>query len=357
MTNRNLQNAIRGSLVGGAAGDALGYAIEFKRENEIFRLYGENGITEYALSGSGKALISDDTQMTLFTAEGLLWARTGGSARPRHAIADAYQNWLLTQNDTYEHVKTLPLDAPSRLLTEPEIFALRAPGNTCLSALYHASHAPAYPDDYIASPCNDSKGCGGVMRVAPVALDPVLRRRMTEDEIALEAAQAAAITHGHSLGYMPAALLCLIIGRIVFPDGERKALKEIVRESTETVGRLFWGDPHLDTLTRLMDLATELSENGQSDLDNIHRLGEGWIAEEALAIAVYCALRYPNDFSKCLIASVNHKGDSDSTGAIAGNILGALVGFDAIDERWKNRLELKDLILEIADALCDDDPA
>ena len=81
MTNRNLQNAIRGSLIGGAAGDALGYAIEFKRENEIFRLYGENGITEYALSGSGKALISDDTQMTLFTAEGLLWARTGFSLK------------------------------------------------------------------------------------------------------------------------------------------------------------------------------------------------------------------------------------------------------------------------------------
>ena len=75
------------------------------------------------------------------------------------------------------------------------------------------------------------------------------------------------------------------------------------------------------------------------------------MAEEALGISLYCALKYQDDFSAGIIASVNHKGDSDSTGAITGNILGALLGYDAIDEKWKEKLELKDVILEISDDL------
>ena len=95
-----------------------------------------------------------------------------------------------------------------------------------------------------------------------------------------------------------------------------------------------------------------LSENREMDIDNIHRLGEGWVAEETLAIAIYCALRHQDDFSARIIAAVNHKGDSDSSGAVTGNILGALLGYGAIEEKWKRNLELSDVILEMADDLC-----
>ena len=190
------------------------------------------------------------------------------------------------------------------------------------------------------------------MRVAPIGLDPVLKSRLTIEEIDMEAAEAAAITHSHSLGYIPAALLCHIISRIVFPDGERKPLKEIVLEARDTIIRLFSEDKHLDEMVELINDAIALSENGKEDLFNIHLLGEGWVAEETLAIAVYCALRYEKDFSKGIIAAVNHNGDSDSTGAVTGNILGAMMGYAAIDEKWKTDLELHDLILETADSLC-----
>ena len=93
-------------------------------------------------------------------------------------------------------------------------------------------------------------------------------------------------------------------------------------------------------------------ENDAGDLENIHALGEGWVAEETMAIAIYCALKYQHDFSKAIIVSVNHKGDSDSTGAVTGNILGALVGYEAIEDKWKKNLELHDVILEMADDLC-----
>ena len=94
-----------------------------------------------------------------------------------------------------------------------------------------------------------------------------------------------------------------------------------------------------------------LAASNTEDLDAIHELGEGWVAEETLAIAVFCALRHEHDFGRAVIAAVNHKGDSDSTGAVTGNILGAYLGYDAIPERFRRNLELHDVIVEIADDL------
>lgn len=346
---------IRGCLVGGAAGDALGYAIEFSGEKEIFSRYGESGITEYEIDRlAGKAVISDDTQMTLFTANGLLVGDTRGCMRgiqgwPRIYVARAYADWLRTQEMTFEEsrkeLRRPVKDSSSWLLDVPELYKRRAPGNTCLSAL---KYGKAVGDDFIKEHLNDSKGCGGVMRVAPLALN---YSHISIDKLDYEGAQIAAITHGHSLGYMPAAVLTHIINRIVFSE-KIMTLKEIVKEAERTTAAVFKGDKHLKELIDLIDLAVELSENDDSDLNNIHKLGEGWVAEETLAISIYCALRYQNDFSAGIIAAVNHKGDSDSTGAVTGNILGALLGYDVIEDKWKTDLELLDVILEMADDLC-----
>lgn len=349
---------IRGCLVGGAVGDALGYAVEFLNEDQIFSRYGNSGITEYELDDkTGKALISDDTQMTLFTANGLLVGDTRGSMRgiqgnPRGYVAMAYQDWLRTQEVSFEESKKQPRgymrSCTSWLADVPELYSRRAPGNTCLSALKAQKESGEYIEDYIKESQNNSKGCGGVMRVAPIALCYNLSDIETLDE---EGAQIAAITHGHSLGYMPAAVLTHIIERIVY-DEEEAPLKEIVEDARDTVAKMFKKDKHIAELTCIIDLAVNLSENGDDDLTNIHRLGEGWVAEEALAISIYCALKYQDDFSAGLIASVNHKGDSDSTGAVTGNILGAMLGFDAIENKWKTNLELLDVIIEMADDLC-----
>jgi ADP-ribosylglycohydrolase len=229
----------------------------------------------------------------------------------------------------------------------PEIYARRAPGTTCLSGLYEIDRL-GYVDDYIANPKNNSKGCGGVMRIAPLALN----YNMAINVLDMEAAQIAAITHGHSLGYMPAAVLCHIINRIVFPTDNNISLKEIVVEAKKVIEIIFKGDKHLGELSEIIDRAIALSENNLDDLENIRALGQGWVAEETLAIAIYCSLRYENDFSKGIIAAVNHSGDSDSTGAVTGNILGALVGYEAIDDKWKKDLECADIIIEMADDIC-----
>lgn len=102
----------------------------------------------------------------------------------------------------------------------------------------------------------------------------------------------------------------------------------------ETIARLFAHEAYLNDMLAIMDKSVELSKNEKTDVENIHELGEGWVAEEAFAIVLYCGLRYQNDFSKAIIAAVNHKGDSDSTGAIAGNIAGALVGYEQMEDKW-----------------------
>lgn len=346
-------DSIRGCLFGGAAGDALGYAVEFIEDYAIFERYGAEGITEYVLDKvTGKALISDDTQMTLFTANGLLVGDTCGCMRgiqgwPRGYVAMAYQDWLYTQTGSYENRAEHGYNQRSWLCDVPNLYARRAPGNTCLSALSEAARA-GHVEDYIANPRNDSKGCGGVMRVAPLALN----YQMAIDTLDMEAAQIAAITHGHSLGYMPAAVLCHIINRIVFPGEKKMTLREIVIEAKKTAEKLFEGDKHLKELTDIIDRAIVLSENDFDDLENIRALGQGWVAEETLAIAIYCSLRYETDFSGGIITAVNHSGDSDSTGAVTGNILGALIGYDAIEDKWKKNLECADIIIEMADDIC-----
>lgn len=362
---RVVNDKIRGCLFGGAVGDALGYPVEFWDEDSIFSRYGEDGIQEYKLdSASGKALISDDTQMTLFTANGLLIEETrqatrGIAAAPSDYIVGSYQDWLRTQemsfaesrrqmHEPYEQYRRGCVCNISWLLDVPELYNRRAPGNTCLSALQRQKAGESPVEEFIDNPQNDSKGCGGVMRVAPLGLLPY-NARQSENAVH-EGAQVAAITHGHSLGYMTAAVLVHIINRVVYPVKEM-TLKEIVFEARDTAAKLFAGDGHLRELTHIIGLAVRLSENGDDDLTNIHRLGEGWVAEETLGIAIYCALRHQTDFSAGVIAAVNHRGDSDSTGAVTGNILGALCGYEAIEEKWKTDLELADVILEMADDL------
>ena len=352
-------DAVRGCIYGGAVGDALGYPVEFDSERAIFSRYGSKGITEYETDRrTGKALISDDTQMTLFTANGLLVgdtreAMSGDRAWPRIYVTKAYLDWLMTQESSMRqvnrHERNTEEGGYSWLLDVQELYSRRAPGNTCLSALEQEQAGISY-EDYIEAKRNHSKGCGGIMRVAPIAVN----YRTDMERLDLEGAQLAAITHGHSLGYMPAAVVVHIINRIVFPpEGKKQSLKEIVLEARDTAAEIFAGDPHLTEMTDIIDLAVKLAEDGsEKDLDNIHQLGEGWVAEETLGISLYCALKYQDDFSAGVIASVNHKGDSDSTGAVTGNILGALLGYAAIEEKWKKDLEIADVILEIADDLC-----
>ncbi len=336
----------RGCLLAGAVGDALGYDVEFMSESQIIRHYGRSGITAFFLR-NGIAEISDDTQMTLFTGTGLLLGTTRGKTRGimgnyADYIRSSYKDWYRTQTENFP----LPGDYHySWLVNLPEMFHRRAPGRACMTALASEHRGT------ISDPINNSKGCGGVMRVAPVGLyfcdKPVSIEQ--SDRIG---AEAAAVTHGHELGWLPAAALVHIVRRLAENEGE--SVLSAVQDAMKTLPLLFPRAESMDAFLSLMQRAVDLSRSGGSDLAAIHSLGEGWVAEETLAIAVYCALKYPEDLEKALITSVNHRGDSDSTGAVTGNILGAALGEQAIPEKFLNHLELHDVICEIAEDLFSD---
>ena len=327
----------RGCLIGGAAGDALGYTIEFMSERAIQARYGQQGIVDYELN-RGQAVISDDTQMTLFTANGLLVAATRGDMSLSEGVRRASVSWAATQ---------LPdqiSDAGAGdmwLYSVTALHALRAPGRTCLNALAEGGHGT--PED----PINDSKGCGGVMRVAPISLYGA-RAGLSAHQTARLGAEAAAQTHGHPLGWLPAAILSEMIYEIVQNDAP---IGVALARAMAVTKEVFPGERALDRLAALLDQAADLAESRVDILDAIHQLGEGWVGDEALAIAVLCAMRSPDDIGAALVASVNHKGDSDSTGAVAGNIVGARVGYAAIPDRYTDHLQMRDLILDLADDL------
>ena len=178
-----LQDRIRGSLIGGAIGDALGYPVEFIYSfEEIQAQYGEHGITRLdtkqhwldEAGQTGKAVVSDDTQMTLFTANGILNAKQKGMPGTL-GITYAYIEWYLTQvgkrSNKYNDCWI------GRL---PELNKRRAPGNTCMSALYDIYRGK--------DPMNNSKGCGGVMRVAPIPLYAAADNRKQRSLISIHSA-------------------------------------------------------------------------------------------------------------------------------------------------------------------------
>ena len=345
----NLTDKYQGCLIGGAIGDALGYAVEFATESSIFSRYGKSGITEYNLQND-KAIVSDDTQMTMFTATALLDGVTRGKLRGimgsfARYIGLEYKGWYLTQTKPFPVDKEENYAKYSWIMNMPEMFKRRAPGNTCLSALASGEKGT------LEKPINNSKGCGGVMRVAPIGLYFSRFEHMLWEEIDIIGAEASAVTHGHELGYIPAAALVHIINAIVKNDD--LSVLQAVNDSISAMQSLFKNCTHIGYFTELMKKAVELSQKKCDDLEAIHKLGEGWVAEETLAIAAYCAIKYQDNFEKAVCTAVNHNGDSDSTGAVCGNILGAYLGYKAIPQKYKDNLEFHDVLLELAGDLLD----
>ena len=362
---KRVPDSIRGCLMAGAAGDALGYEVEFMSRRSILSRFGENGITKFALDCNGKALISDDTQMTLFTANGMLMGLTRGymrgiGGRPEKYVNIAYFDWYYTQ--TGKKREMLNDDwHPTWLRNLPEMAHLRAPGNTCLSACESLFRGEKVQ--------NNSKGCGGIMRVAPMALLDAGYASRNEnsysiEELAEAGGEIAEATHKHPLGFLPASLLTVLLYKVIPMTAKQvqEEIDSIVADTVNILDRIYKGKYDADKryLKELTMKAVQLAHSDISDADAIRQLGEGWVAEETWAIALYCAIRHIDSVEDAIIASVNHDGDSDSTGSVCGNIMGAIYGYEHIKERnifcpegkkLEDVLELSEIILALADDL------
>ncbi len=348
-----------GLLAGGAAGDALGYTVESSSLEQIRAEHGGAGIAHPlqvpAIRAGGTIPVSDDTQMTLFVLDGLLdwieWANEGSMADPAASVWLSCLRWYRTQTGT------LPEDAPqppARWLDDrPELRVRRGPGTACLSGL-------AAPDMGLPRlPRNpDAKGCGTVMRSAPYGMVPGLE----DHHLVSLARQGAVLTHGHPAAWTAAAAFALMVSRLMTGHGLSTAV-------TEALG---WLDTVPDDGGTAAALRAALALAGSGGPSSAlpplpPELGGGRVAEEALAIAVYAVLATDTEgsadgadgagdsaavphFRSALALAINHGGDSDSTAALVGQLLGVRYGTAVFpDGRVPTWIGEREVIAEAAD--------
>ncbi|HEY8702170.1 MAG TPA: ADP-ribosylglycohydrolase family protein [Arthrobacter sp.] len=349
----SLESRIHGCLLGGALGDSLGYAVGFDSIEAIRSRFGPDGLTELSALDGGRHF-SDDTQMTLYTVDGLVealeWANSGVGADVNACLWLAYLRWLASQGEA------APPSAPSpqpRWIDAQEVLRhRRAPGNATITGLATGEMGTVF------RPVNpESKGCGAVTRSAPFGLVP----HITPDAVYKLSADAASLTHGHPAARQSAGAFSLLIHRMVSGDTLQEAATAVLAELRGLGGVA-------PELPERLGAAVRLAGSGPMTPEDLAReFGGGWVAEEALAIGLYAVLATaparrpggapdadvsPKDhFRAALALAVNHSGDSASTGSIAGNILGAFYGEACLPAEWLDALEAPEVIRGLADQL------
>lgn len=323
-----------GCLLGGAVGDSMGAPIEFLSWPEIQTTFGAEGLTKIAPSYGKLCAITDDTQMMLFTAEGLLRARarqdSKGICHIPSVVSHAYLRWLYTQGESNPAIEPT-LDG--WLYQISDLHDRRAPGNTCLSALASMRYFGDKAE-------NNSKGCGGIMRIAPVALAAHCWVDGDNADWAFDlASELCALTHGHPTGQLAGGYLAALLTELL----EHKPLQCAINATNTTLAK----KPNSRETLKAVQLAISVASNAPANHQlAIGRLGEGWVAEEALAIGLYAVL-ISHSLEEAIKIAVNHSGDSDSTGLIAGHIAGSIYGVESIPKHWLASLELREEIAEI----------
>jgi ADP-ribosylglycohydrolase len=285
-----------GCIYGIAIGDALGFPVESEVGGSL------------TITNLLDKRYSDDTQMSLATANGLITAKAGET--PVVAVYHEYLKWLEDQKD------------PARR---------RAPNGTCLAALGTGTMGS------LDTGINNSKDSGGVMRTAPVGLACAPKTAFKYG------VDFAAITHSHPLGYLPAGYLAELISHL----SQGMDLTDAVEACRETLME----QPGHEDVLRKVSQACDCAFSEIGTRLAISEIGGGWVGEEALAISLFCALRFRDDWKTGTLAAVNHGGDSDTTGSITGAILGTLLGVDAIPSAWVERIENTELLGSTAERL------
>jgi len=298
-----------GCMLGLAIGDALGMPTEFLSLAQIHARFGPEGVTDFEAGSWPAGHFTDDTQMTLALAEGILSASPDAPVDDIMAeVARKFVAW-----------------------NEGPVGGHRAPGGTCRRGCKRLAVGTPWReagDDW-------SKGCGSAMRAAPLGLAwSGDYERIREVGVAQSLA-----THGHP---------CALAGSVAVGALVSMALEH---EATDRM------------LERVIDLTADISDEFVAHIGRVPEalesapetawglLGEAWVAEEAVAGAVYCFLRTPDDYRATVLCGANTEGDSDSLACIAGAISGAYNGADGIPGHWRDGVERRDELREVAGRL------
>jgi ADP-ribosylglycohydrolase len=314
---KNDKTHFRGCITGGAVADAKAYATR------------ENGVD----------LISDNTQMTSFTVDGLVWAAGRAQSRGVYAYIPclfySYQKWYYTQTGSLAD-KTYSFILSGEILRWDELFARRGEGLTSLKAL-EGSINNTYGS--LQNRINNSKGCGAVMRSAPIGMY-FCSDEMMAFKIACE---AAALTHGHIDAILPAGYLAFLISLIL----QGREVADAAKDGIAALSKCNSAENCSASLAK----AVRLAESSMSPRDAMKELGDGFAGEEVIALAVYNVLKCGLDFEGAVTRAAEFEGNKCSLASISGNILGAYHGCAGVPYEWAKDLEAMGLMIIGADKL------
>ena len=321
--------AFEGAMVGLAVGDALGFPAEFRKRRHINSCFGPDGITGFVAQLDprwvcGPIIIgehhppgtySDDTQMSLAVAEALIDSGSADLDELMNAIARRFVMWSHShEND-------------------------RAPGSTCMEGCRNLESGQPWRTAGVP----ESKGCGSAMRVAPIGLYFWRDYR----RLLKIARSSSLLTHGHDAAIEGAAAAALLVSLAVSKVKPLDMYGIILDEC----------GPRSADFRRCLERLPSFLEAEPAQALSADGLGEGWVAEEAVASALYCFLRSPEDFRQTVLTAANTDGDSDSIACIAGAISGAFNGLNSIPKDWRTGLENAQVIRDVGRKLWELAPA
>lgn len=329
---QDFRSRVRGALLGGAIGDALGAAVTGLTLEQIREAHGAEAVTDFVPAHGRRGAVTAVTQLTLFTVDGLIRAqvrRDTGAWHPPTDVHRAHLRWAATQRDWGPDERRKD---NGWLACEEWLYTRRDPARACLTG---------FGDEVLGTldrPKNpDATDSGALVRSAPFGLlvgwEPQLVCQL--------AVECAAQSHGDPSAYLSAGALAVVVHGLARGESVDGSVQRALGQLSSRPGH----EPVTDALQQALGAVRQ----GMPNAARVIALGADVDrAENQLAVAVYCAL-VGEDIRHGLRLAVNHGGPSAATGALTGSLLGALHGETALPPAWLAELEGRSTVLEISD--------
>jgi ADP-ribosylglycohydrolase len=342
------RSAYRGCLLGLSVGDAMGYTVDTKSWAEIREDYGPNGLLGYDLV-NGYAEVSSHTQIAAFTCNGLLLGMTRGQVYGKMAPYVMYaglaqQEWAIGQRR---------YDQPTRnhcwVFRIPELRRRHCTDTRMVETLNRGMNGVRGKLGTMEAPINhrDTPASISAAVAAGLFADP---NRMSQMEIDRLGAECVALTHGDPLAFLPGAVVAHLICRCL--RDHTTPLRALVEEALAALDDQF-GREYRQTaqvITCVKNALKLVDDFSVFPVDAMEKL-KCDTGADILAGAIYAALIYERDFDSAMIVAANHSGRSAAVGTVAGAILGARCGEEALPDFYMEGLEIATTLMELADDL------
>jgi poly(ADP-ribose) glycohydrolase ARH3 len=186
-----------------------------------------------------------------------------------------------------------------------------------------------------------SLGNGAAMRIVPVGLF-----FHSASDLYEKACASAEVTHAHPVGMDGAAIQAWAVAEVVKLDNRKEFPSDQFIEGLKKFART-------SEMLFKMEIIQELIEGGLPPNVAADRIGRTVAVHESMPFALYAFICHPQSFEECLYCAILNGGDRDTLGAMACAISGAYLGIDAIPQTWRQKLENRPYIEDLASALAE----